>query len=380
MLKFKQISNHNLSAFQKMTADCSRKVFRWLQTASFLKNRESVPAAPVSTIACDYGHSKIIFIEMEKAAAGLRLLRFHKILRAEGTTTGAEALKRLFLDGKYSQPRVRMSIKGQGVVLRFIQFPQMKLEDARSALSFEAEKYIPFKASDVVVDFHVLEENITQGAGSLMNLLLAAVRRDELNPVIQVFKDAGLEIEFVDVDALASINALEYFHPDEWKTSVGLIDFGAEITSLCIIRDGKPRFIRDISFGGMDFIKRLKRKLGVTEEKAKDYFLETHRKLSPEIASIIQESVATLVTDLKLSLDYYLDQIPHARPIQKLFIAGVEADQPLVVETLSKELGIPVEPMNILGKLTLGPDVDKALVKENQGFLPVPIGLCLRDP
>ncbi|MBI3314153.1 MAG: type IV pilus assembly protein PilM [Candidatus Omnitrophica bacterium] len=362
-----------------MAGDYGRKLYEQIRLASGISKPGTKASGPLPIIACDFGHSKITLAEVEKSNSGLRLVRFHKGLKTDAAATSAAVLKQLFAEGKFSHSRVRISVKGQGVVMRFIQFPQMKLEDVRSALSFEAEKYIPFKSADVVMDYHVLDENVTQGAGAFINLLLVAVRRDELYPVIQTFKDAGLEIEFVDVDALASLNALEYFHPEEWKSSVGFIDFGAEITSLCVIREGKPRFIRDISFGGMDFIKRLKRKLGVSEEKAREYFLETRRKPTPEIAVIIQESVGNLVADLKVSLNYYLDQIPNAQAIKKLFIAGIEAYHPLVVETLSKELGIPVEPMNIFEKLICGPEVNVELVKENLGFLPVPLGLCLRE-
>ncbi|MBI3306214.1 MAG: type IV pilus assembly protein PilM [Candidatus Omnitrophica bacterium] len=378
MMKFVQISKNKKQEFKKIALDYGRKLYRQLQSTS-LFHKEPQNTGPVSTIACDYGHSKIIFVEMQKSESGLHLIRFHKSLRSDGNKVGVDMIKKIFTDGKYSHSRVRVSVKGQGVVVRFIQFPQMKHEDVRSAISFEAEKYIPFKAEEVIIDYHVLDENIVQGTGTFMNLLLVAVRRDELNPVIQTFHEAGLQVEFVDVDALASMNSLEYFHPEEWKKSVGFIDFGAEISSLCIIREGKPRFMRDISFGGMDFIKRLKRKLGVTEEKAREHFLQAADKPSPEVIPIIQESVETLIADLKVSLDYYLDQIPNAQPLQKLFISGTEAYHPQVVQMLSKEFSIPVEPMNILEKLTLGPDVDKRLVMENQGFLPVPIGLCLRD-
>ena len=228
------------------------------------------------------------------------------------------------------------------------------------------------------MDFHVLDEEIATPSGPMMNLLLVAVKRDELYPLIEVFQAASLQIEFIDIDALACINALEFFYPESLKTSIGVLDIGTEISTLSIMREGKPRFIRDVSYGGLDILKRLKRKLGLSDQAALEQ-LEVDRLPSPEAIEVLKEGLANLVAELKVSLDYYLDQVHPSEPVTKLYLGGGGGYHPIVLETLTKELGFGVETIDILSKIKLGDGVDQEGVKKNQGLLAVALGLCLRD-
>ncbi len=336
------------------------------------------PAGPELCLACDFGKSKIVFLEIEKSPAGIRLLKFQKLARAQEKEKDSEVLKQAFEAGGFGSRKIRIAVKGQGVIVRFVQFPQMKTEELRGAISFEIDQYIPFKSHEVVWDFHVLEENLQGNSGPVMNVLLAAVKRDELYAIIKIFQDAGLEIELIDVDALAAINALSFFYPEKLQAPTAILDIGTEVSTLSVAHNGKARFIRDISFGGLDILKRLKRKLGLSQEKALEQ-IEVDRVPTPEAALILKEALGDLVTDLKLSLNYYLDQVPAAEPVKQLFIGGGGGYHPIVTETLKANLGIEVEAMDVLSKIQTAPDLDVPLLKKNQGLLPVSLGLVIRE-
>lgn len=337
------------------------------------------PDIPEVRLACDFGKSKILFLEVEASRHKMVLSKFQKAARTGEKTKDAEALRQAFQAGGYRTNRVRISVKGQGVVLRFIQFPQMKPEELRSAISFEVEQYIPFKAPEVVWDFHILDENVPMaGGGNGMNILLVAVKRDDLYGQIQLFQEAGLEIDLIDVDALAAINALEYFQPEKFNEPVALLDIGSEISTLSIILSGKPRFIRDISYGGFDIIKKMRRKLGLTQEQAV-HQIEVDQAPAPEAQTVLKEALGDLVSELKLSLNYYLDQVPGSEPVKSMVISGGGGYHPIVVQTLTSEMNLAVETMDIVKALAFGPEADIETVKKNQGLLPVALGLCARS-
>ncbi len=211
-----------------------------------------------------------------------------------------------------------------------------------------------------------------------MNVLLVAIKREELFSLIQIFQGAGLQIELIDVDAFTTVNALEYFCPDELKNAVAFLDIGTEISTLTIAHAGKPRFLRDISFGGMDILKRLKRKLGLTQDLALQQ-IEVDKAPTQEAMAVIIEALGDLVSDLKVSLNYYLDQIQGAEPVKKIFLEGGGGYHPLVMQTLQKDMGFPVETMSILDKIDISPELDREFLKKNQGLLPVTLGLCARS-
>ncbi len=340
--------------------------------------RKAVNLAPQRVIACDFGRSKIVFLEIEKSVAGVELIRFHKIARPDDPAKVKEELKKELESGGYLTNRVRMAVKGQGVIIRFAHFPQMKPEDLRSSIGFEIEQYIPFKSHEVMVDFQIIDPEITLDSGKGMNVLLVAVKRDDLNSNLAVFQETGFQVELVDVDALALLNALEFLAPEDFQSSAGILDIGTEISTLSIVQAGKPRFIRDISYGGLDIIKRLKRKLGLTHEAALQQ-LEVDRKPTPEATEVLKEGIEGLVSDLRVSLNYYLDQINGAVPLNKLYVAGGGGYHPIVLETLTTQLGISTQILEAGNKIKLASTVDAEMFKKNQGLLTVPLGLCLRD-
>ncbi len=344
------------------------------------KKRGSSEAESAPIVGCDFGKSKVVLLQIEKSSPKIRVVKFQKITRgAANGQKDAEFLKKCFESGGFSARRLRISVKGQGVILRFVQFPQMKHEELRNAVSFEIDQYIPFKAHEVVWDLCVLEENVSLASGAKgMNVLLVAVKREDLNAYLQVFQEAGLQIELIDIDALAVINALEFFHPQSVQTTAGILDVGTEISTLSITQKGKPRFIRDISYGTLDIVKRLKRKLGLSQEQAEEQ-LAGDNPPSPEALAVIQEGLGDLISELRVSLNYYLDQVPSAESIQALFVTGgVVRHHAVFLGNFKNDLGFAVEPFDLVSKIEAASSIDPEMLKQNQGILPVAMGLCLR--
>lgn len=327
-------------------------------------------------LACDFGKTEIILLEMSSVSDKLSVQRFCKVKRAlEKDQEAAALLKKAFEEGGFSTSRVRLSMKGQGLIIRFLQFPKMKREDLRSAISFEIEQYIPFKSNEVVWDFHILEESAD---GKLLQVLLVAAKREEVENLIQTIQLAGLQIELLDVDALAMINAYKKLHPAADEESVVLLDIDTEISTLCVLQKGIPRFIRDISYGRLDIIKRIRRKLGMTEEQAHDE-LDHLDKASPESLQVIKEAMQEFLLDVKVSLSYYSDQIPNSEPVQKIYVAGTDVRHRFVTDLFQSSLGLTVEILNFAESLSWGPQVTLEQIRGNEGLLPVAIGLCVRD-
>ena len=326
---------------------------------------------------CDLGRTRTVLLELEKRPDHLLIHRLDVLKSVTHDQKPALALKP-FLDGKkYQKEGIRVALKGHGVVIRFIRFPKMKLEDLRSAMKYEAEQYIPFELNDVALDFAVVEESLKAEDGEKMEVMLAVIKRQELDPTLEIFHNLECHLAVADVDILSVMSALEYFHPEDFMGHTGLLDLGTEISTLGIVRDGQPRFIRDISYGTYDLYKRIKTRANLTEEKVEQLF-EKGENPSPEAAQAITESLEGLISDLRVSFDYYHDQSGQSKPITKLFLSGGVA-HPVVLKALSSGLQIPVVSMDLVAKIKLAPDIDPQLLKNNLPHLPVALGLGIRD-
>jgi type IV pilus assembly protein PilM len=253
----------------------------------------------------------------------------------------------------------------------------MQVEDLRSAMKYEAEQYIPFELNDVVLDFGVVEESLKTEDGEKMEVMLAVIKRQELEPTLETFRNLECRLSVVDVNILSAMASLEYFHPEDFAGHTGLLDLGTEISTLGIVREGKPRFVRDVSYGIYDLNKRLKTRSNLTDEKIERIFEKNEAPTSEEMQAIT-ESLEGLIGDLRVSFDYYHDQSGQSNPVTRLFLSG-GVSHPLVMKALSEGLHIPVMSMDILSKLQWSPDVSPELLKVHEALLPVPLGLGLRE-
>ncbi|MSR76979.1 MAG: type IV pilus assembly protein PilM [Candidatus Omnitrophica bacterium] len=343
--------------------------------------KNGAPATHTSSLrlACDLGKTKLVFLEVLKTGEEVQVTRFLKIPRPEEGGDVPALLKQAQTEGGFQTSKIRISVKGQGVIIRFVQFPQMSDEELRGAITFEAEKYIPFKSEEVIVDYHVLEREIQTVSGKVMNILLVAVKRDEIYPLIQQYQDAGFQVELIDTDALAFLNAMEFLYPEDFQKNTGILDFGSEISTLGIIRGGKPQFIRDIAFGNQDLVKRLKRKTKVPFEEVLKQLWQASANPPAELEQALSDSLEPLSADLKVSLDFYSDQMQVAEPLQKIFISGAIGAYPVVSQMFAKIFGFEFAMIDILPKVKIAETLKREEVTQMSPIFPIALGLCLRD-
>lgn len=336
------------------------------------------PAVASNVTACDLGRSKIILLEIQRrSGAEICITKFELVRNKSQEQRSALLLKPCFDEKKFHKDGIRVTLKGHGVIIRFVRFPKMKADELKSALKYEVEQYIPFEIQECVIDYAIVDESVKTEEGERMEVMLVVVKRQELEPTLEIFRSIECKLSIVDVDILSAMTALEFFHPKDFAGHVGLLDIGTEISTLGVIRDGKPRFIRDISYGTFDMQKRVRSRTSLTSEAVEDLF-ELGSSPAPEADAAIAESMEGLVSDLKVSFDYYRDQNHAEGAVEKIFVCGGGALHPVVLRSLSNGLGVPVECLEVLSKLKWAETVDAGQLRRIQAFLPVALGLALR--
>lgn len=326
----------------------------------------------------DLGQSHLLVLAVDKRAEKPEITNLRIESRPPASEGVSSRLREIFKEEGLDPKRVRVVMKSQGVVIRILTFPQMKRSDLANVLRYEVEKYIPFKSSDVILDFQVLEENMQKGSGArMMEILLVAVKQAEVYQLLRLLQGADLEVELIDTSAFAFVNALEFLTSGSEKQTIAFLDMGAETSTFGITRRGKPVFIRDISFGGTDIFKLLKRKLELDPEAVLALQRDPGR-LPSEYRGVVEQALSSFVNEVKLSLGYYWDHISGAEPIQTLFVAGGGLRLVPDVGFLGQEIKIPTRRPELLPRIQVRPQIDDALLRKNEDLLPVALGLCLR--
>jgi type IV pilus assembly protein PilM len=235
-------------------------------------------SAQENLVGLDIGSGSIKLLQMRKAKGKYKVERFGvKALPTETIVDGSimdglevvSAIKELAAEQKLKQKSVALSISGTSVIVKKITLPPMTEEDLDKQIKFEAEQYIPFDINDVYLDFHILsmEEQSTDGQQE-MSVLLVATKKDKLNDYANAVREAGLSPKVVDVDAFA----IENMYCVNYETLPGeltaLVNIGASVMNINILKGGNSAFTRDITIGGNRYTERLQQDLGLSHEEA----------------------------------------------------------------------------------------------------------------
>lgn len=329
------------------------------------------------TRALDLGQSRILYVEGKIQGEKIHLNHLAQT-PLNANITLPLALKSLFEEQGCSREQIRLSLKSPQAVTRFLRFPKMSEKELRGVLQFEIEQYIPYEAKDLYMDIAILQESMKTDQGELVEIFVAVAKKDHIDPLVKQFRDNQSDIALVDVDMLACMKCLEFFHPKEFEEHTAVLDLGAQITTLGVVRSGKPRFIRDLSFGSQDIAKKLKSRMTLADSEIFDFI---HGKLTAteDNQSIFLESFENLLNDVKVSFDYYRDQSDDGAGPDKLFVCGGGSAQDLIVQTLEKTLEIPVCRFDLFSRLDVGGGVSQDLLTAFLPELPVALGLLLRE-
>src|SRR5258708_20484751 len=104
--------------------------------------------------------------------------------------------------------------------------------------------------------------------GSQMDVLLVAVKKEKILNHTNVLAQAGKTPVVVDIDAFGLQNCFEVnYEPDAGQT-VALLNIGASVMNINIVRGAVPLFTRDVSVGGNQYTATLQKELDLSSEHA----------------------------------------------------------------------------------------------------------------
>ena len=349
--------------------------------SKYIPSRASKKSAEVSilhTIGLSIGRANIVVCELSSQAEKLALEHclFKEIAKDKPL---AAQVKELLQGMKFQTAKVNVSLKGQGVVVRFLSFPRMSRAEFASSIQYEAEKYLPFNLADVILDYHIINEAIPgspEGANT-MQVILVAARKTEIDKMLNLAREVGFKLNAIDVDIFAYTNAFQRANPDAKAHLVAVCDLGAVDTTLGILNKGVLVFSRDIAFGGNDLTEMIKRKLNVSLEEASKIQRQGQFTQADQM-SAIEEGLDRLFQEVRSSFNYYYNQHENATPIEKIYISGGLSQMSLLPSLLEKRIEVPIEKWDPLSQITIR-ETASSNVKEILSYLPVGIGLALRQ-
>ncbi|OQK15286.1 pilus assembly protein PilM [Methyloprofundus sedimenti] len=292
----------------------------------------------------------------------------------------AEAIKAAL---KQSGTRTRhacVAISGSSVITKVITMSAHLSEDEmEEQIMVEADQYIPYSLDEVRLDFEV--QHINEANSEMVDVLLAASRRENVDERVEVLEMAGLTASIVDVASFAMENSYallkDQLPEDDAEQTVAIADIGATMTTLNILQDGRAIYTREQGFGGKQLTEEIQRRYGLSFEEAG--LAKRHGGLPDNYNSdVLGPFKRALVQQVARSLQFFISSSAN-RSIDTVILAGGCASIPGIDKLIEEELGIPAFVANPFINMALSNKIKPQSLSNDAAAMMIACGLALRS-
>jgi type IV pilus assembly protein PilM len=256
----------------------------------------------------------------------------------------------------------------------------MTEDELEESIRWEAEQYIPFDINDVNIDFHIL--GIPEGgdAQDQMNVLLVAAKKDKLAEYTGLVTEAGLNPVVVDVDAFTLENVYGINYDVREGEVVSLINIGASVMNINILKGGTFSFTRDIPFGGNKYTEAIQREFNLSYDQAEQIKRgELKEGFDPQALLNIYHTINGEVGNEVLRSVEYFKSTSANENIEKVYLSGGSSKIPDLKTQLAERLGLAVESLDPFNRVEVSPkEFDLEYLKDVSPMAAVGIGLAIR--
>lgn len=303
-----------------------------------------------------------------------------------------KAIRNVLATQKIDAKKVRSSVSGNSVVVRYLKLPFMSETELKDVIKFEAEEHIPFDIEHVIIDFQIIKETVEKDERMILVLLVAS-KEELIYDHMEVLRRAGVETTHINVDTFATEDALTYGVGEE--DVIAIVDIGARMTNINVVENKVSCFNRDVLVGGNDFTEAIRRELGVSFQEAEKIKEEEGVILLPEEItagahggggdrkgqiSYAIESVGTrLLDELERSFAYYYTQLPvYRKNIDRIILSGGSAKLANLDNFLANGLGMSVVGGDPFAKISIPAKFDQEYIKKVAPAFSVAVGLAMK--
>lgn len=297
----------------------------------------------------------------------------------------AESIKEFITKMKNLKTKyVVASLPEEKSFVQIITLPKMSENQAKQAVLFEAEHYIPYPIEKVYLDSQIVP-SLRKEKKETIEALVVALPKETVDPYLLALKKANLIPLALEVESQAIARSL--IKNETSFLPYLLIDIGATRTTFVIFGGKTIRFTASIPISSTLFTKAIANNLKIDFQEAEKLKIEYGLTKKSEKGEAIFDSLVPILTDLKEQIakyiDFYHSHISHdylpqdGSSIKKIILCGRGANLLGLKDFLTEELKIPIEMGNPLINLGINQKESPISKKDILGYA-VAIGLAKR--
>ena len=350
------------------------------------------PKAP-PLIGADLSSSAIKMVELAEAGKGLYRVERYAIepLPKDSVVDGninnldavSDALKRCHKRMGTSIKNLALALPNAAVISKKILVPAgQSEEDLELQVATEANQYIPFSLDEVNLDFQVLGPAPNNSED--VEVLIAASRKEKIEDRVAAAEAAGLKATVMDVDLYAAQSAFELMEigaaEDEKDQNIAMVDVGATIMAVNVLRNGQSIYLREQPFGGNELTQDIQNKFGLAPDEAE--VAKRDGGLPEEYETeLLQPFVDKMGLEIARALHFFFSSTPYNQ-VSQIVLSGGCAAIPGVDAAIMRRTQVPTVIANPFINMDVSPKIKMKSLVQDAPSLMVACGLAMRrfDP
>jgi type IV pilus assembly protein PilM len=334
-----------------------------------------------TAVGLSIGASSVKVVELKKKKKQWALLKYASVPLIESTSEQreianpiavVESIQNAIKTAGITSKNVCSALAGSGLIIKNLTITVTNMKELQDQVYWEAEQYIPYEISEVVIDYQV----IGQPKGDQVDVILVAVKKEFLEQYMSAITQAKLNPKVIDAELFALQNAYESNYPESETQSALLADVGALSTKIVICGNGIPYFTKDASFGGNAITQEIQRELNFARFQDAEA-LKVSNNVPQEVKDVLGRSAQNLAIEIKRALDFY-SASSLGPPVTQILLSGGASRTNSVISAIKEKTGLPTDFLNpfLSVESELGTDsVDLAQISPE---VVIPMGLAIR--
>ncbi len=276
--------------------------------------------------------------------------------------------------------QVCVAVAGSSVMTKNIPMPASLSEDEmEEQILVEADQYVPYSLDEVNLDFEV--QGRAENNSEMVDVLIAASRRENVEDRVEAVEKAGLKAKIVDVEAFCMENAFSLLAdqlPDAVDDqTIAIADIGATMSTLNVLHNGRTVYTREQGFGGKQLTEEIQRRYGLSYEEAG--LAKRHGGLPDNyIADVLDPFKKAMVQQIARSLQFFVSSSAN-RGIDNIVLAGGCSSISGLEKLVEQNLGIPAYVANPFINMSLSNRVKPQSLSNDAPSMMIACGLALRS-
>ncbi|PIP34831.1 hypothetical protein COX21_00750 [Candidatus Falkowbacteria bacterium CG23_combo_of_CG06-09_8_20_14_all_41_10] len=338
-------------------------------------------------LGIDIGDSSLKMVELAKKGKKIVLNNYgfsqdlgsaNKLTSTDDVEYVAKLINKVKKDIGIAAGSASVSLPSFSVFSSIINLYNVNKKNIAEHVNEEAKKVIPLPLEEMVLDWKVIppENPDPNNPSNNTKIFLTGSPKKLIKKYISIFNAAKINLVSLETETFSLIRSLL----GNDKSTVMIVDLGANSTDMCVIKESIPYLNRSINVSGNTITEAISQKLGISAAKASQLKFDLGVAALGEnqiaVPQIIMNAVSPIINEIKYMIDLFENS--NNEKVEKIILSGGGSMLINLANYLEKALNIQVIIGNPWFRVSYPKELQPVL-SEVGPQLAIAIGLAMRS-